>query len=194
MAISKAAQLSAQPRVVVVGAGFAGLAAAQALAAEPVDITVIDRKNYHVFQPLLYQVATTLLSPGQIAGPIRGMLRRYPNVDVLLGEVTGIDLEARTVQLDGAQLAYDYLVLAAGARHSYFDHPEWEPLAPGLKTVEDALEIRRRVLLALEIAERQGLTASDGPAGSPPPAFVVVGGGPTAGRPSRRAYFRRRTH
>lgn len=169
----------ARRRVVIIGAGFGGLIAARTLAREPVDITVIDRKNYHVFQPLLYQVATTMLSPGQVAGPIRGILRRYANVDVLLGDVTGIDLDARAVQLDGAQVSYDYLIVAAGAGHSYFGHPEWEPLAPGLKTIEDALEIRRRVLLALEIAEREGLTALDRPSGWDLPAFVVVGGGPT---------------
>jgi NADH:ubiquinone reductase (H+-translocating) len=168
-----------RPRVVIVGAGFGGLLAARTLAREPVDVTVIDRKNYHVFQPLLYQVATTMLSPGQVAGPIRGILRRFPNVDVVLGDVTGVDLDARTVQFNGAQVTYNYLIVAAGASHSYFSHPEWEPLAPGLKTVEDALEIRRRVLLALEIAEREGLTALGPPSRSDLPAFVVVGGGPT---------------
>ena len=168
-----------RPRVVIIGAGFGGLVAAQTVAREPVDVTVIDRTNYHLFQPLLYQVATTMLSPGQIATPIRAILRRRRNVEVLLGDVTGIDLEARAVQLEGTQVAYDYLIVATGARHAYFGHPEWEPLAPGLKTVEDALEIRRRVLLALEIAERAAAMAPDQPPGSDLPAFVIVGGGPT---------------
>jgi NADH:ubiquinone reductase (H+-translocating) len=166
------------PHVVIIGGGFGGLAAAKGLARSPVHLTVIDRKNHHTFQPLLYQVATTALSAGEIAAPLRGILRRHPNVDVLLGDVTSIDLGARTVRLDGASVEYDYLVVAAGARHSYFGHPEWEPLAPGLKTVEDAHEIRRRVLLAFELAERDRLTAPDGPS-TDPPAFVVVGGGPT---------------
>src|SRR5690349_11281205 len=109
-----------RPRVVIVGAGFGGLLAARTLARRPVDVTVIDRKNYHVFQPLLYQVATTMLSPGQVAGPIRGILRRFPNVDVVLGDVTGVDLDARTVQFNGAQVTYNYLIVAAGASHSYF--------------------------------------------------------------------------
>jgi NADH dehydrogenase len=170
--------LKAHPRVVIIGGGFGGLAAAKALARFPVRLTVIDRKNHHTFQPLLYQVATTALSAGEIAAPIRGILRRHPNIEVLLGDVTNIDLAVRTVQMDGAQVVYDYLVVAAGARHSYFGRPDWEPLAPGLKTVEDAHEIRRRVLLALELAERDRLTAPDG-LSADPPAFVVVGGGAT---------------
>jgi NADH:ubiquinone reductase (H+-translocating) len=165
-------------RVVIVGAGFGGLTAAQTLARYPVDVIVIDRKNHHTFQPLLYQVATATLSPGEIAAPIRGILRRHPNVEVLMGNVTRIDLEARTVQLDGALVSYEYLIVAAGARDSYFGHQEWEPLAPGLKTLEDALEIRRRVLLVLELAERERLTAPNG-SSAELPAFVVVGGGPT---------------
>lgn len=166
------------PHVVIVGAGFAGLTAAQRLGREPVRVTVIDRKNYHTFQPLLYQVATTTLSPGQIAGPIRGILRRYANIEVLMGEATGIDLAARRVAMDGVLVPYHYLIVAAGATHSYFGHPEWAALAPGLKTMEDALDIRRRVLLALEAAERERLTD---PASSraDPRAFVIVGGGPT---------------
>lgn len=172
-------QPAPRARVVIVGAGFGGLRAAQALARYPVHITIIDRKNYHTFQPLLYQVATTLLSPGQVASPIRAILRRYANIDVVMGEVTGVDLTARIVKLDGAQVSYDYLVVAAGALHSYFGHPEWEALAPGLKTIEDALGIRRRVLLAFERAERERLTAPDHPTESTPPAFVIVGGGPT---------------
>jgi len=165
-------------RVVIVGAGFGGLTAAQTLARYPVNLILIDRKNHHTFQPLLYQVATTTLSPGEIAAPIRGILRRQPNVEVLMGDVTRIDLGARTVQLDGALISYDYLIVAVGARHSYFGHQEWERLAPGLKTLEDALEIRRRVLLVLELAERKRLTAPDG-SSADLPAFVVVGGGPT---------------
>lgn len=166
-------------RVVLIGGGFGGLTAAQTLARYSLHVTVIDRKNYHTFQPLLYQVATTMLSPGQVASPIRGILRRHPNVEVLLADIAGIDLDARTVQVDGAHVKYDYLVVAAGASHSYFGHPEWESLAPGLKTVEDAVEIRRRVLLALELAERQRVLSPDQPAAWDPPAFVVVGGGPT---------------
>jgi NADH:ubiquinone reductase (H+-translocating) len=166
-------------RVVIIGAGFGGLRAAQTLARYPVRITVIDRKNHHTFQPLLYQVATTMLSPGQVASPIRAILRRHANIDVLLGTVTAIDLHARIVKLDGAQVPYDYVIVAAGACHSYFGHAEWEALAPGLKTIEDALEIRRRVLLAFEHAEQECLTAPDHLSESPAPAFVVVGGGPT---------------
>ena len=173
------ARRAPRARVVIIGAGFGGLRAAQALARYPVRITVIDRKNHHTFQPLLYQVATTVLSPGQVASPIRAILRRSANVDVLLGTVTAIDLGARTVRLDGAEVAYDYLVVAAGAGHSYFGHAEWEALAPGLKTIEDALEIRRRVLLAFERAERERLTSAEPRAGPEAPAFVVVGGGPT---------------
>jgi NADH dehydrogenase len=167
-----------RPHVVIIGGGFAGLAAARTLARAPVRVTLVDRKNYHTFQPLLYQVATTMLSPGQIAAPIRGILRRYSNVEVLMGAVTHIDLAGRRVRLDDVLLPYDYLIVAAGATHSYFGHPEWEPLAPGLKTVEDALDIRRRVLLALEAEERARLTAPAAPPADPA-AFVIVGGGPT---------------
>jgi NADH dehydrogenase len=160
---------------VVVGAGFGGLNAAQKLARLPVQITVVDRKNHHTFQPLLYQVATAGLSPGEIAAPIRWILRAHPNIEVLLEEVREFNLNSRSVITNEAVLPYDYLVIAAGASHAYFGHPEWEPLAPGLKTIEDALEIRRRVLLAFELAERQALTgASDFPLN-----FVVVGAGPT---------------
>ena len=169
------------PHVVVVGGGFGGLYAARALAKHPVRVTLVDRHNHHLFQPLLYQVATAALSPGEIAEPIRTILRRYPNIRVLLGEVTGIDLARREVQLasiDGSpaeRLAYDYLVLACGARHAYFGHDDWEPLAPGLKTLEDALEIRRRILLALEAAERE----TDPARREAYVNFVIVGGGPT---------------
>ena len=164
-----------RPRVVVVGAGFGGLTAAQKLARLPVQVTVVDRKNHHTFQPLLYQVATAGLSPGEIAAPIRWILRARPNIEVLLEEVREFNLKSRSVVTNEAVLPYDYLVIAAGASHAYFGHPEWEPLAPGLKTIEDALEIRRRVLLAFELAERQALNgASDFPLN-----FVVVGAGPT---------------
>ena len=142
------------PRLVIVGAGFGGLNAAQALAKTHAHITVIDRANFHTFQPLLYQVATAGLSPGEIASPIRSILRSHKNVQVLMAEVTGFDLERRVVKTSEANLAYDYLIVAAGAAHSYFGHDDWEPFAPGLKTSEDALEIRRRVLLAFELAER----------------------------------------
>src|SRR6266850_1374076 len=163
------------PRVVVVGAGFGGLTAAQRLAHLPVQITVVDRKNHHTFQPLLYQVATAGLSPGEIAAPIRWILRGHSNIEVLLEEVRDFNLKERTVITNEQVLGYDYLVIASGASHAYFGHPEWERLAPGLKTIEDALEIRRRVLLAFELAERQVA------AGVPdfPLTFVVVGGGPT---------------
>src|SRR5438876_1579004 len=163
------------PRVAIVGAGFGGLTAARALARAPAHITVIDRKNHHTFQPLLYQVATAGLSPGEIAAPIRSILRGRDNVEVLLGEVTGFDLARRLVETPGQKIPYDYLVVAAGASHAYFGHDDWEPLAPGLKTIEDALEIRRRILLAFELAERQAA------AGEPelPLNFVIVGGGPT---------------
>ncbi len=164
-----------KPRVLVIGAGFGGLEAARALAKLPVQVTLVDRKNHHTFQPLLYQVATAGISPGEIAAPIRWILRGRRNVEVLLGEVVDFDLEQRIVKLTDLEIPYDYLIVAAGARHSYFGHDEWEPLAPGLKTVEDALEIRRRVLLAFELAERQAS------AGKPPSDlnFVIVGAGPT---------------
>lgn len=165
-----------QPRVVIVGAGFGGLHAALGLAHLPVDVTVIDRRNHHTFQPLLYQVALAVLSPADIAQPIRTILRRQGNTEVLMDEVVGIDVAAHRISLgSGSQIAYDYLVLATGATHSYFAHPEWAEIAPGLKTIEDATEIRRRVLLAFELAERQMLEHG----WHPPLNFVVVGGGPT---------------
>jgi NADH dehydrogenase len=167
------------PRVVIVGAGFGGLNAAQALAKGNVEITVIDRRNHHTFQPLLYQVATAGLSPGEIAAPIRSILRANNNVEVLMAEVTGFDLARRTVQTPDAEIPYDYLIVAAGASHAYFGHDDWEPYAPGLKTIEDALEIRRRILLAFELAERQ-TAFGEAPAGETTPInFVVVGAGPT---------------
>jgi NADH:ubiquinone reductase (H+-translocating) len=163
------------PRVVVIGAGFGGLEAARHLAKLPVKVTVIDRKNHHIFQPLLYQVATAGISPGEIAAPIRWILRGLKNVEILLGEVVGFELARKLVILPEVEIAYDYLIVAAGATHSYFGHEEWEPFAPGLKTVENALEIRRRILLAFELAERE--TLASGP--HIPLNFVIVGGGPT---------------
>src|SRR5437764_11675242 len=164
-----------RPRIVVVGAGFGGLEAARNLAKLPAQITLIDRKNHHTFQPLLYQVATAGISPGEIAAPIRWILRGRKNLEVLMDEVVGFDLDRKIVQLPDLEVPYDYLVVAAGAQHSYFGHDEWEPMAPGLKTVEDALEIRRRVLLAFELAERQAVAGET----ATPINFVVVGGGPT---------------
>jgi len=163
------------PRVVIVGAGFGGLNAARALTKAPVQITIIDRENHHTFQPLLYQVATAGLSPGEIAAPIRSIFRREENVEVLMAEVTGFDLEHRVVETTDFEVPYDYLIVAAGARHAFFGHDDWELFAPGLKTIEDALEIRRRVLLAFELAERQAATGES----TTPLNFVVVGGGPT---------------
>jgi NADH dehydrogenase len=163
------------PRVVIVGSGFGGLNAALKLAHHPFQITLIDRRNHHTFQPLLYQVATAGLSPGEIAAPIRWIFSGRRNVEVVLGEVHDVDLDRRVVKLAERELPYDYLIVAAGASHAYFGHDEWEPLAPGLKTIEDALEIRRRVLLAFELAERRA--ASGG--GQVQLNFVVVGGGPT---------------
>jgi NADH dehydrogenase len=163
-------------RVVVIGGGFGGLNAALGLAKLPVDVTVVDRKNYHTFQPLLYQVALAVLSPADIAQPIRNILRNHRNVEVLMDEVVGFDLQAHRAMLkSGAVLTYDYLVVATGSTHSYFGHDDWAKLAPGLKTVEDATEIRRRVLLAFELAERQMVERGT----HPPLNFVVIGGGPT---------------
>jgi NADH dehydrogenase len=164
------------PHVVVIGAGFGGLATVRALADAPVDITIVDRSNHHLFQPLLYQVAMAALSPAEIAVPIRAVFRDERNVSVRMAEVVGVDLEGRTVALDdGATLAWDYLVVAAGAETNYYGHPEWAPHAPGLKSIDDALEIRRRVLVALERAE----TATDEAARRQLLTFVVIGGGPT---------------
>jgi NADH dehydrogenase len=164
-----------RPHVVVIGGGFGGLQTARGLRRLPVDVTLVDRKNHHVFQPLLYQVATAGLSPAEIAAPIRHILRRQRGTRVLLGEATAVDLAARKVKLDSYELAYDYLVVAAGNTHSYFGHDEWQPHAPGLKTIEEALEIRRRVLLAFEQAERE----EDAEARRAWLTFAVIGGGPT---------------
>lgn len=164
------------PHVVVIGGGFGGLSACKVLRNTRCRVTLLDRRNHHVFQPLLYQVAAAALSPGDIAAPIRWILRRAGNIRVLLGEVTQIDVNARRVVLaDGDGLAYDYLIVAPGASHTYFGHGEWERDAPGLKTLEDALEVRRRVLLAFERAERE----SDPARQRELLTFVMVGGGPT---------------
>jgi NADH dehydrogenase len=167
--------METQHRVVIVGGGFGGLYTAQHLGRAPVQVTLLDRRNFHLFQPLLYQVAAGELSPANIAAPLRSLLRRQKNTEVLLAEVVDVDVANRRVVLADGERPYDTLVVAAGARHHYFGHPEWEPLAPGLKTVEDALEMRRRILGAFEAAERD-----------PDPervrawlTFVVVGGGPT---------------
>ena len=164
-----------RPRIVIVGAGFGGLSAAHALGGANADVTVIDRRNYHLFQPLLYQVATAGLSPAQIASPIRAILRRAANVRVVLGRVSGIDKQRRMVKVDSLEIGYDYLVLATGSRHAYFGHDEWERVAPGLKKIDDATGIRRRILTAFEHAE------SMAPAEERARflTFVVVGGGPT---------------
>jgi NADH dehydrogenase len=161
--------------VVVIGAGFGGLAAVQALKRAPVRVTVIDRQNHHLFQPLLYQVATAALNPSDIAAPIRRVLRRQKNAEVLLADVTSIDPDRRTVVLADGEVSYDALVLASGSTHSYFGHGEWEPFAPGLKSIEDALEIRRKMLLAFEVSERE----PDEARRREWMTFVVVGGGPT---------------
>jgi NADH:ubiquinone reductase (H+-translocating) len=163
-------------RVVILGGGFAGINAAMGLARLPVDVTIVDRKNYHLFQPLLYQVALAVLSPADIAQPIRSLMRDYPNIDVLMDEAIGFDLTEQRVHLKtGVELEYDYLIIATGSTHSYFGRDDWAKLAPGLKTVEDATEIRRRVLLAFELAERQMMESGT----HPPLNFVIVGGGPT---------------
>jgi len=167
--------MSTRPQVVIVGGGFGGLAAARALARTAVDVTLVDRKNHHVFQPLLYQVAAAGLSPAEIASPIRRILRGQAGTRVLLGEATAVDPVRRRVGLDAGELGYDFLILAAGVTHSYFGNPGWERHAPGLKTIEDALEIRRRVLVAFERAERD----EDADARRQWLTSVVIGGGPT---------------
>jgi NADH dehydrogenase len=166
----------AVPHVVIIGGGFGGLSAARALAGRRVTVTLLDRRNHHVFQPLLYQVATATLSPGDIASPIRWILRRARNIAVLLAEVTAVNVAQRLVELsDGTTIAYDYLIVATGASHAYFGHDEWAPSAPGLKTLDDALEIRRRILVAFERAERE----RDPVKQQELLTFVLVGGGPT---------------
>ncbi|HMB38688.1 MAG TPA: NAD(P)/FAD-dependent oxidoreductase [Wenzhouxiangellaceae bacterium] len=165
-----------RPRVVVLGAGFAGLTATVRLAREAVDIVVVDRHNYHLFQPLLYQVATAALSPADIAAPIRGILGKLPNVHVLLDTITDIDRQAREVHtLSGRSIDYDYLLVATGATHNYFGNDHWHDIAPGLKRIEDALELRRRILLAFERAEME----EDAERREALMTFVIVGGGPT---------------
>src|SRR6195256_5446590 len=164
-----------KPRVVIVGAGFGGLEAAKKLCCEDVQVTVLDRTNHHLFQPLLYQVATAALSPADIAAPVRAVLRNCENMEVMLAEVELVDVALKTVTTGDLQISYDYLILATGARHSYFGHPEWEVLAPGLKSLEDGVEIRRRILLAFEYAEK----TSDEAARNAAMTFVIVGGGPT---------------
>src|SRR6266478_6265834 len=163
------------PRVVIVGAGFGGLQAAKALHSTPVHVTVIDRQNHHLFQPLLYWVATAGLSPADITSPVRGILRKQKNTEVLMAEVTGVDLEQQRVLMGERSVPYDYLVLATGAHDNYFGHPEWENNAPGLKSVVDAISIRRKILLAFEAAEME----TDPEKIKELLTFVLVGAGPT---------------
>lgn len=167
--------MSREPHVVIIGGGFGGLYAARHLRNVPVQVTLVDRHNYHLFQPLLYQVATAALNPSDIAAPIRSVVRRQRNISVILGDVTSIDAERKLVKLVDGELTYDYLIVATGATHSYFNHPEWAQNAPGLKSIDDALEIRRRVLLAFEAAERE----TDPVRQAAWLTFVVVGAGPT---------------
>lgn len=167
--------ITGKPQIIIVGAGFGGLEAAKTLACKDVRLTVIDRTNYHLFQPLLYQVATAALSPADIAAPIRAILSACRNVEVLLAEVESVDIEAKKVKTTDRAFDYDFLILATGARHSYFGHDEWEKLAPGLKSLEDAVELRRRILLAFEFAEK----TTDEAARKAAMNFVIIGGGPT---------------
>jgi NADH:ubiquinone reductase (H+-translocating) len=174
--ISSALRPNTPPRVVIIGAGFGGLWTAKTLANAPVEVIVIDRENYHLFQPLLYQVATAGLSPADIAAPIRSIVGGYQNITVMLGEVVGVDVAARAVAIAGGRrVSYDYLVLATGARHAYFGHDEWEAFAPGLKRIEDATEIRRRILIAFERAENE----TDANERQCLMSLLIVGGGPT---------------
>src|SRR5438309_7282484 len=163
------------PRVVIIGAGFGGLEAAKKLCCETVEVTMVDRTNYHLFQPLLYQVATAALSPADIAAPVRAILSKCKNMEVILAEVESIDVNARKVKMVDGDLDYDYLIVATGARHSYFGHPEWERLAPGLISLQDAVEIRRRILMAFEYAEK----ITDEAARKAAMTLVIIGGGPT---------------
>lgn len=167
--------MKAQPKILIAGAGFGGLAAAKALANLPVEVTVLDRSNHHLFQPLLYQVATAALSPAEIAQPVRHILRRARNVTVAMADIVRVDPAAKEVVTTEGAYPYDYLILATGARHSYFGHPEWEHDAPGLKSIDDALEIRRRMLIAFEQAEK----TSDAKERQAALTFIVVGAGPT---------------
>jgi len=167
--------MNSKALVIIVGAGFGGLEAAKKLACKDVRVTVIDRTNYHLFQPLLYQVATAALSPADIAAPVRAILSKCRNVEVILAEVQSVDVEAKKVKTADLEIDYDYLILATGARHSYFGHNEWEKLAPGLKSLEDAVELRRRILLAFEYAEKATHEAARRAAMN----FVIIGGGPT---------------
>src|SRR5437870_10990574 len=164
-----------RPHVVIVGAGFGGLEAAKKLACENVRVTVIDRTNYHLFQPLLYQVATAALSPADIAAPVRAVLSKCKNMEVILAEVHSVDVDSKKIKTADMEIGYDFLILATGARHSYFGHNEWEKLAPGLKSLEDAIELRRRLLMAFEYAEK----ITDEAARKAAMTFVIIGGGPT---------------
>jgi NADH dehydrogenase len=164
-----------KPRVMIVGGGFGGLEAAKKLAGQDVRVTVIDRTNYHLFQPLLYQVATAALSPADIAAPVRAILSRWKNMEVILAEVQSVDVAAKKIKTTDMEIPYDFLILATGARHSYFGHNEWEKLAPGLKSLEDAIELRRRLLMAFEYAEK----ITDEAARKAAMTFVIIGGGPT---------------
>jgi len=166
---------SSAPHIVIIGGGFGGIAAARALKRAPVRLTMVDRRNHHLFQPLLYQVATAALNPADIASPIRRILRRQRNANVILGEASSIDTRRKIVQLLDGEVAYDFLIVASGATHSYFGHDEWLEPAPGLKTLEDAVEIRRRVLVAYEAAEREVDTAEV----ANWMTFVIIGAGPT---------------
>ena len=168
-------QIARKPRVVIIGAGFGGLSAAKELAGTQFDVTLIDQHNYHLFQPLLYQVATAGLSPAEIASPIRSILRDVRNVSVVLARVEGVDLQAREVLADGRRVGFDTLIVATGAQHAYFGHDDWEQYAPGLKTIDDATYLRRRILLAFEKAEDE----SDPAERRALLNFVIVGGGPT---------------
>ena len=167
--------LTQMPHVVIIGAGFGGLQAAKKLACKNVRVTVIDRTNYHLFQPLLYQVATAALSPADIAAPVRAVLSKFKNLEVMLAEVQSVDVDAKKIKTTDMEIAYDFLIVATGARHSYFGHNEWEKLAPGLKSLEDAIELRRRLLLAFEYAEK----ITDEAARKAAMTFVIIGGGPT---------------
>jgi NADH:ubiquinone reductase (H+-translocating) len=164
-----------RPHVIIVGAGFGGLQAAKKLECEEVRVTIIDRTNYHLFQPLLYQVATAALSPADIAAPVRAIFSKCRNMEVMLAEVQAVDVAAKKIETTDSAISYDYLILATGSRHSYFGHDDWEKLAPGLKSLEDAIEIRRRLLMAFEYAEK----IPDEAARSAAMTFVIIGGGPT---------------